>query len=225
MPISGISGFGSSIGSFLHESTTAQKNKTDTPTEPPSETSQPTSQEPLPENNSSNESSESSSSEETSQKEESAQKNEEDLSQSEKAQIAKLQQRDAEVRAHEAAHMAAAGGIATGGASFTYQTGPDGKQYAVGGEVSISVAGGDTPEETIANMQQVRAAALAPSDPSPQDLKVAATAAMMESRARSELSREQNEERTRQAEAGASYEENSRFGQEKSETDTSETAA
>jgi hypothetical protein len=98
-------------------------------------------------------------------------------------EVKDLEARDREVRAHEAAHQAAAGGLG-GGASFEYQTGPDGKSYAVGGEVSIDMSPGRTPEETIRRAQQVRAAALAPADPSPQDMAVAASATQMESAAR-----------------------------------------
>jgi hypothetical protein len=90
-----------------------------------------------------------------------------------------LTQRDAHVHQHEAAHQAAGGSLA-GGADFSYQVGPDGKSYAVGGEVSIHLAAGRTPDETIANARRVRAAALAPSDPSAQDLSVAAAATSME---------------------------------------------
>lgn len=117
-----------------------------------------------------------------------------ELTQAEKQQVSKLQARDAEVRAHEAAHLAAAGGTAAGGASFTYQKGPDGKQYAIGGEVPIDMSKGSTPEATIAKMQQVKAAATAPANPSGQDMKVAATAAVIEMQARQELSEKKNEE-------------------------------
>jgi len=113
------------------------------------------------------------------------------LTQAQKEQVIKLQQRDTHVRAHEAAHLAAAGSVASGGASFTYQKGPDGKMYAIGGEVPIHVTKGNTPKETIAIARQVRAAALAPSDPSPQDLKVASQAAMMEAKALQELNKDQ----------------------------------
>ena len=71
------------------------------------------------------------------------------------------------MRAHEAARRAAAGGLG-GAASFSYETGPDGKRYAVGGEVPVSLRSGRTPEETIANAQTVRSAALAPADPWPR---------------------------------------------------------
>jgi hypothetical protein len=58
-----------------------------------------------------------------------------------------------------------------------------------GGEVSVRLATGRTPEETIANARRVRAAALAPSDPSPQDLAVAARSSAMEAAARAQQAR------------------------------------
>jgi hypothetical protein len=102
------------------------------------------------------------------------------------AAVRELEKIDREVRAHEAAHMAV-GGQYAGGASYTYTVGPDGKRYAVGGEVPISAPGGSTPEETLRIMQQVRAAALSPGSPSGQDRQVAAAAASAEAQARMEL--------------------------------------
>ncbi|WP_294948452.1 putative metalloprotease CJM1_0395 family protein [Sulfurivirga sp.] len=104
-------------------------------------------------------------------------------------QLERLRARDREVRAHEMAHLAAAGGYATSGMQLTYETGPDGRQYAVGGEVGIDVSPGRTPEETIAKMQVVQRAALAPAEPSPQDQRVAALAAQQMAQAAVELSR------------------------------------
>lgn len=106
------------------------------------------------------------------------------------AQVAKLKQIDRQVRQHESAHLAASGGMATSGASFTYQKGPDGVSYAVGGEVSIDTSPGRTPEETIARARTLRAAALAPADPSGQDRAVAAAAAQMEQQARMEMAQQ-----------------------------------
>jgi hypothetical protein len=100
--------------------------------------------------------------------------------------VRELAQRDRAVRAHEAAHQAA-GGDMTGSAAFTTETGPDGRQYAVGGEVPIQMSEGRTPEETLQRAERIRAAALAPGDPSPQDRAVAAAAAQMEAQARAEL--------------------------------------
>ncbi len=104
------------------------------------------------------------------------------------AEVADLKATDAAVRAHEAAHVGAGGSYVRGAASFTYREGPDGKQYAVGGEVSIDtspVAG--NPQATILKMITVRAAAMAPADPSAADRAVAAAASRQEAAARAEL--------------------------------------
>jgi len=93
--------------------------------------------------------------------------------------VTELRQRDTHVRAHEAAHQAA-GGSLTGPASYTYELGPDGRSYAVGGEVSVQSRTGRTPDETIAIARQVRAAALAPGDPSSADLAAATAATQVE---------------------------------------------
>lgn len=114
------------------------------------------------------------------------------LSEAEKRQVQKLKQRDAEVKNHERAHIAAGGPYVSGGANFQYQRGPDGRNYAVGGEVRIDVAPENSPEGTIRKMQVVRRAALAPADPSPQDRSVAARATQVEARARLEKSRQQD---------------------------------
>ena len=94
----------------------------------------------------------------------------------EQAQGRELKARDAEVKAHERAH-AAVGGQYAGSPSYEYQRGPDGRDYAIGGEVPIdaSPVSGD-PKATIDKMEQVKAAALAPAEPSAQDRKVAAQA-------------------------------------------------
>jgi hypothetical protein len=99
------------------------------------------------------------------------------------AQLERLEARDREVRAHEAAHMAAAGGVARSGVQLSYQVGPDGRMYAVGGEVKIDVAPASTPQETLAKARRIRAAAMAPANPSGQDIAVAATASRMEAEA------------------------------------------
>ncbi len=104
-------------------------------------------------------------------------------------ETAELAARDREVRMHEAAHQAAGGGLA-GAASFSYETGPDGKRYAVGGEVSIDMGSERDPAATIAKMQRVRAAALAPADPSSQDMAVASQASQIEAAARQQLREE-----------------------------------
>ena len=112
------------------------------------------------------------------------------LTSEELAVVRKLQARDREVRQHEQAHVAAGGELVTSGASFTYQRGPDGVNYAVGGEVRISNSPGRTPDETIQRASRIRAAALAPANPSGQDRAVAAQAVQMEQDARIEKARQ-----------------------------------
>lgn len=125
-----------------------------------------------------------------------------ELSPEAEQQLRELKQRDAEVRAHERAHMAAAGQHAIGGAQYTYQAGPDGRRYAIGGHVNIDTSSEpDDPEASEEKAQQVRRAALAPGDPSAQDMQVAAQAAQMEAEARVD-SREEDQEAGRNGGAG-----------------------
>ncbi|WP_198262635.1 putative metalloprotease CJM1_0395 family protein [sulfur-oxidizing endosymbiont of Gigantopelta aegis] len=114
-----------------------------------------------------------------------------ELSESERLEVEKLRSRDTEVKAHEQAHLSAAGDLAQGGASFDYETGPDNKRYAVGGEVSIdtSAVAGD-PQATLNKAQRIRRAASAPADPSSQDRSVAAQASRMEVQARVDISQQ-----------------------------------
>jgi hypothetical protein len=113
------------------------------------------------------------------------------LSPAEEQEVAELKATDRKVRTHEQAHLAAAGGLATSGASFSYQQGPDGQRYAIGGEVSIDTSKGSTPQETISRAGRIEAAALAPADPSAQDRRVAATAEQMKAQAEAQLRAEQ----------------------------------
>ncbi|MCW8800501.1 MAG: putative metalloprotease CJM1_0395 family protein [Desulfobacter sp.] len=128
-----------------------------------------------------------------------------EFTQEEKLLVEKLQKVDAEVRAHEMAHIAAGGEYITSGATFSYQEGPDGKNYAVGGEVSIDTSPepGD-PEATLQKMQRVRAAALAPAQPSSQDIKVASNAASLTAKAMAEITQLMADEQARQMETAVS---------------------
>lgn len=110
------------------------------------------------------------------------------LSQAELQLVEELGQVDNEVRRHEMAHIAVGGRYITSGANFTYTRGPDGKNYVVGGEVGIdtSPVPGD-PEATIRKMRQIKSAALAPANPSSQDLKIASNATSAGSKALSDL--------------------------------------
>ena len=110
------------------------------------------------------------------------------MSADQKVEVDRLKQRDQEVRNHEQAHMMAGGALVRGGATYSYSTGPDGKRYAVGGEVQIDTSAVDgDPRATLRKAQQVRNAAMAPAEPSGQDQAVAAEAANMEMKAQREL--------------------------------------
>lgn len=107
--------------------------------------------------------------------------------QQEQQKIQQLKSRDQEVKIHEQAH-AALGGSHAGSPSYSYELGPDGKRYAVDGEVQIDISPipGD-PQATIQKMQQVRAAALAPGEPSSADRRIAVQAAQQQAQAQAEL--------------------------------------
>ncbi|MBN2707302.1 MAG: hypothetical protein JXR89_12805, partial [Deltaproteobacteria bacterium] len=78
-----------------------------------------------------------------------------ELSKEEQSRVNELKKRDAEVKAHEQAHLAAGGPYVSGAAHYEYQKGPDNRNYAVGGEVRIDVSEESTPEATIQKMQIV----------------------------------------------------------------------
>tara|TARA_R110002073_G_scaffold37559_5_gene108176 strand:+ start:1059 stop:1829 length:771 start_codon:yes stop_codon:yes gene_type:complete len=110
--------------------------------------------------------------------------------------ITELKARDREVRAHEAAH-AAVGGQYAGAPTYTFQRGPNGVSYAVGGEVSISTSAiSGNPEATLEKAQQIQRAATAPAEPSNQDRRVAAQAAQMAQQARADIALELEAEQT-----------------------------
>ena len=117
-------------------------------------------------------------------------KDPQNLTEEERAKVKELQARDREVRAHEQAH-ARVGGQYAGSPRYTFETGPDGKRYAVAGQVSIDTSPiRGNPEATIRKLDQVKKAALAPAEPSAQDRKVAAQAEAGKAEARAELARE-----------------------------------
>ncbi len=116
--------------------------------------------------------------------------NPQELTEEEEQQVRELKKRDAEVKAHEQAH-AAVGGSYASAPSYEYTTGPDNKQYAVGGEVKIdSSPVANNPEATIRKMDIVIRAALAPAEPSSQDKQVAAQAAQTRAQAQAELAKQ-----------------------------------
>lgn len=114
-----------------------------------------------------------------------------ELTREEQLLLQEMKRTDREVRQHERAHMAAGGRYVTSGATFTYEKGPDGRLYAVGGEVSISTSKEASPEATLRKAQTIRRAALAPAEPSPQDKRVAAQATQLEYQAHRDIAEEE----------------------------------
>ncbi|MEE8058374.1 MAG: putative metalloprotease CJM1_0395 family protein [Pseudomonadales bacterium] len=114
-------------------------------------------------------------------------------------QIRALSARDREVRAHEQAHTSV-GGQYAGSPSFSFERGPDGVNYAVGGEVPISLPSGDDPQATLVAAQQVREAALAPANPSSVDRSIANQASQLVTDARAAIGGQQAAEQAIQRE-------------------------
>lgn len=130
---------------------------------------------------------------------------EDGLTEAERRKVQELKARDRQVREHERAHQIAGGHYAS---SPTYRTvrGPDGKSYAVGGEVRIDTSVvPNNPEATIRKMQTVKRAALAPQEPSSADRAVAAEADAKIVRARQEIQERKIEEAKERREKGDNF--------------------
>lgn len=94
-----------------------------------------------------------------------------------------LKRTDKQVKKHEQAHKRAAGPYALGPPKYTYKRGPDGRRYATGGEVLVDLSPiTGNPQATAKKMQRIRKAALAPRHPSRQDIAVAKSASLIESK-------------------------------------------
>lgn len=146
-----------------------------------------------------------------------------ELTEQELATLQKLKSRDIEVRTHEQAHQAVGGQYASA-PTYEFERGPDGKNYAVSGEVNIQLPSqSDDPEQVIRHADQVVRAALAPAQPSAQDRRVAAQATQSKVEAQQRL-REQNQEEIRDPE---NEEESERSGGDNDaiDSDSSTTAA
>ena len=101
------------------------------------------------------------------------QKKKDDLTAEERAALDRLRQIDSAVRQEEKAHAASAGSAA-GPIRYSYQTGPDGRQYATSGKVAVSFDNptGD-PARLADTANRLSAAANAATSPSAADLSVA----------------------------------------------------
>ena len=109
-----------------------------------------------------------------------------DTSEEDEDLIRRLQARDREVRQHEQAHAAALGMYA-GVISYTYQIGPDGHAYAIGGSTEIRGGSDASPEGERARARAIRTAASATSEPSAADQAAGTQAMIMERDANARL--------------------------------------
>lgn len=121
-----------------------------------------------------------------------------------------LAKRDREVRAHEQAH-AAIGGQYTSAPSYTYERGPDGRLYAVAGEVKIDTSPvPNDPQATLEKAEIIQRAALGVAEPSSADRAAAAEARAMAAEARAEILQQEEEARTAEQTGEESSEEEDR---------------
>ncbi|BDW97093.1 hypothetical protein MACH10_27780 [Thalassospira tepidiphila] len=92
-----------------------------------------------------------------------------DLDPAEEAVVNQLRARDSAVRQEEKAHAAAAGPYGSA-PQYTYQIGPDGNAYAIGGHVDVSVSLSGSAEDRDRALATLQNAALAPNAPSGADM-------------------------------------------------------
>ena len=125
--------------------------------------------------------------------------------------VEKLKRIDGQVRIHEQTHMASLGAYARGGPRYIYVIGPDGKSYAAGGSVSVDLSAipGD-PKATIRKARMLRRAAYGPTQPSAQDMHIAAAAYRLEMEAHQELAKAEEKEQAEEKENQETISENGR---------------
>ncbi|WP_415883546.1 putative metalloprotease CJM1_0395 family protein [Neptuniibacter sp. QD34_54] len=112
-----------------------------------------------------------------------------------------LAKRDREVRAHEQAH-ASIGGQYTSAPSYTYERGPDGRLYAVAGEVKIDTSPvPNDPQATLEKAEIIQRAALGVAEPSAADRAAAADARAMAAEARAEILQQEEDVKAEEASA------------------------
>ncbi|WP_286239795.1 putative metalloprotease CJM1_0395 family protein [Neptuniibacter halophilus] len=110
-----------------------------------------------------------------------------------------LAKRDREVRAHEQTH-AAIGGQYASAPSYSYERGPDGRLYAVAGEVKIDTSPiPNDPQATLEKAEIIQRAALSVAEPSSADRAAAAEARVMAIEARAEILQMEEEARAEQS--------------------------
>jgi hypothetical protein len=101
------------------------------------------------------------------------------MSDGERAELSRLQARDSAVKQEEKGHAAAAGQYASA-PQYQYAIGPDGKAYAIGGHVDVSISSqGGTGKDNKAALAALQNAALSPNAPSGADMAAFRQATML----------------------------------------------
>ncbi|MEA2017581.1 MAG: putative metalloprotease CJM1_0395 family protein [Campylobacterota bacterium] len=85
--------------------------------------------------------------------------------------LEKFKQADANIRSHEQIHASI--GHTTAPIAYTYQEGPDGKMYAVGGHVKLDTSIPDDPKAAAFKLDMLQKAASGPIDSSAADNTIA----------------------------------------------------
>lgn len=86
--------------------------------------------------------------------------------------LEKFKKTDANIRSHEQIHASI--GHTTTPIAYTYQQGPDGKMYAVGGSVKLDTSIPKDPKAALFKLDQLQKAASAPVDSSGSDNQISA---------------------------------------------------
>jgi hypothetical protein len=115
-----------------------------------------------------------------------------ELDAEERAELRRLQARDARIRAKEMARLGAAGSLALSGARFRFEVGPDGRQYAVDGEVRVDTAYEGDPERNLEKARQLQVTALAGPNLMSTDPALSALARRLALMAYADLARREN---------------------------------
>ncbi len=85
--------------------------------------------------------------------------------------LEKFKNKDAEIRTHEQVHASI--GHTTAPISYSYQQGPDGKMYAIGGSVRMDTSIPDDPKAAAFKLDILKKAASGPTDTSGADNTIA----------------------------------------------------
>ena len=115
-----------------------------------------------------------------------------ELDAEERAELRRLQARDARIRAKEMARLGAAGSLALSGARFRFEVGPDGRKYAVDGEVRVDTAHEGDPERNLEKARQLQVTALAGPNLLSTDPALSALARRLALMAYADLARREN---------------------------------